>query len=701
VIGARAGRRCLAGVAAAIAFSGGVTPAVVAQAQTTAAGGPTLVLVAQDAWVPTGGVFTMRFRIDGIGARSTAGLNVTLTLHDPVTTRSAFDDTLSTTKPVLPSTLGTTISVPFDGLAVDTDGNRVFSVALQTPADQAADRLAARRPDGGVYPLEVQLRDADDLRVDGLVTHVVVANVTPGSVEAGAPTLAAARPLDVAWVWPIATDPAYLPDGTPDPAVLEQLAANGRLGRQAATIDSLADVPLTLAPSPETIDAWQTIARQRPDLASGVAALLRAASRTEVLSGPFVPLDLPALTAADLEGSFDSEFTRGTTTLDRVLGTRLDPRSALPGPIDQHTAQILRQRGIDRLVVDDPSVLSPAAETFTPAHPYTVQATPGDDSTAMTVVVADAGIQRLLTGAEPPALRAAHVLAALAIIEREQPGLTRGVAIVNPSRWDAPQGFVDALASGLRKNPFVRPTTLDGLIADVPVADGTPRTFQARTSTGTAPVTAKEFGLGYVSLGAITNLFGPGDVRVVRGERALFSSLASAWQTAGGRAKARALLAAIGTSADDFLSRIRIPSSTTVTITSSRAEIPITFRNDTGQKVSVHVQLESDKLLFPDGNERDLELPPRSTTAKFTVETRSSGTFPVIITVTTADKIPIQSTQLRVRSTFVSGVGIFLTVGAILFLALWWGWDIRKRRRAKANANGPDGPRPVVAPAQA
>jgi len=366
---------------------------------------------------------------------------------------------------------------------------------------------------------------------------------------------------------------------------------------------------------------------------------------------------------------------------------------------------VLRQRGVDRLVIDDPGTLSTTTETFTPAHPYTVQATPGDDSTAMTVVVADAGIQRLLSSDEPPALRAAHVLAALAFIEREQPGLTRGVTIVNPGKWDAPQALLDALAAGLRKNPFLHATTVDGLIADVPVAEDTARTFQTRTSTSGAPVTAKEFGLGYIGLGAVTNLLGPADARVVRGERSLFSSLSSAWQTAGGRVKARALLTAIGTSANDFLSRIRIPSSTTVTITSSRAEIPITFRNDTDQKVKVHVTLESDKLLFPDGNERDLELPPRSTTARFTVETRSSGTFPVIITVTTADNIPIQSTELRVRSTFVSGVGIFLTVAAILFLALWWGWDIRKRRRAKASAGGgpggPDGPRPVVAPAQA
>jgi hypothetical protein len=688
-----------------IAVVGATTSASLGQTQTTTTGGPDLVLVGQDAWVPTGGVFTMRLRVDGATAPTT-GLNLTLTLHDPVTTRVAFDDSLNPGGR-LTSTIPGTISAPFDSLALDAEGNRVFSVALQTATEQSADRLAARRPEGGVYPLEVQLRNADDERVDGFVTHLVVANLVPGSIEAGAPTLAASRPLDVAWVWPLASEPAYLPDGVPDPAVVEELAPTGRLGRQAAAIDALVDFPVTLAPSPETLDAWLGLVHQRPDLAAGITAVQRAAGRHEILAGPFVPLDLPALTAAGLDGSFDSEFTRGTTTLDRVLGTRLDPRTALPGPVDQHSAQVLRQHGVDRLVLDDPSALSPATETFTPAHPYTVQVTPGDDSTAMTVVVADAGIQRLLAGDEPPALLAAHVLAALAFIEREQPSLTRGVVIVNPPKWDAPQAMLDALTTGLRKNPFVRATTVDGLIADVPVADAPARTFPARASTTSAPVTQREFGSGYANLGAISNLLTPTDPRVERGERALFSSLAAAWQTQAGRVKARQLLESIGTSAKDFLARIRIPSSTTLTITSSRAEIPITFRNDTDQTVSVHVTLASDKLLFPDGNERDLDLPPRTTTVRFTVETRNSGTFPVDITVTTADSIPIQSTQLRVRSTFVSGVGIFLTVAAVLFLALWWGWDIRKRRRRAANAEAgggdpvDDGPRPVTAPAQA
>jgi hypothetical protein len=41
----------------------------------------------------------------------------------------------------------------------------------------------------------------------------------------------------------------------------------------------------------------------------------------------------------------------------------------------------------------------------------------------------------------------------------------------------------------------------------------------------------------------------------------------------------------------------------------------------------------------------------------------------------------------------VSGVGIFLTVGAIVFLAIWWGWDIRRRHKRKQAT--PTTPRPV------
>ena len=163
------------------------------------------------------------------------------------------------------------------------------------------------------------------------------------------------------------------------------------------------------------------------------------------------------------------------------------------------------------------------------------------------------------------------------------------------------------------------------------------------------------------------------------------------WANPAGRARARALLTSIGTSVNGFLAQVRVQPRSTVTITSSKAEIPIGFQNTSDQPLTVHLKLESDRLLFPDGAERDVLLPAhRSTTVRVAVETRGSGTSPVLMTVTTPDGLPIGGpTRITVRSTFVSGVGVFLTVGAIVFLALWWGWDIRRRRKRRAQQQQP------------
>jgi hypothetical protein len=64
----------------------------------------------------------------------------------------------------------------------------------------------------------------------------------------------------------------------------------------------------------------------------------------------------------------------------------------------------------------------------------------------------------------------------------------------------------------------------------------------------------------------------------------------------------------------------------------------------------------------------------------------------VTMTVTTAGGLPIgepNGTIIKVRSSFVSGVGVFLTVGAIVFLVLWWGWDIHRRRKKRAREQHP------------
>jgi len=646
---------------------------------------PALTLIGQSAWTPTDGELQLRMRADGIPP----GVTLALTTHEQVRSRSSFDAGLTG------GSLGSTIDftpLPFDDLPIDATGARVLTI----PLAELNARLNTRVSGSGVFPLEVEVRDADRA-LTHFVTHVVVADVgVNGALNVG-------QPLRVAWVWPLQADPAFLADGTTEPAVAAELLPSGRIGRQAAALATNADVPVTLAPSPDTLTAWATLAAEEPASAFGVEALRSALPRNQVLAGTYVPVDLPSLIDNGFAGAINGELQTGVTALEDFFAVLPDVSTALPGPLDLPALAALRNAFQRRLVVRG-SALVPSDEPFTPAHPTTVLADPNDDSTAMTVAASDEAIEQLLTTDDPPALRAATVLAALAVIAGEQPNRTRGVAIVNPARWDAPAELVAALLAGLRGNPLVTPVTVDGLFSQVPMATVGDDPDAARVVRTLAPVTppappvtVQEYTRASVERDAVASLFPSTDARVINGDRALLASLSSAWTNPAGRRSARALLDGIGASVDGFLTRIRVPEQSTVTLTSGTAEIPITFANDTGQPVRVRIRLESTRLLFPDGNELVVELPPKNHTERIRVETRGPGTFPLVVDVATEGGLPIQTTKLSVRSSVVSGVGIVLMVGALAFLALWWGWDIHRRRKRRVRDDAVGATTPVPA----
>jgi Family of unknown function (DUF6049) len=674
--------RTIAGCGFAVAIALAAAAPVPAAAQALSGAAPALVLAGQSPWVPLGGIFTMRLQ----GTNVSPGSTVAITVHDAVDSRTAFDQSVS--GGALPPTRDL-VRVPYDTLPADpATGDRVVALPV---ADLTT---------GGVYPLEVDLRDAAGESVSNFVTHAVVAQLTADG------HLAVGVPLDVAWVWPLASEPAYLGTGPgPNPATVTDLAPSGRLGRQAAQLGADTDVPVTLAPSAETLDAWETLSLKFGELAPGVSSLRAAAQRDQVLAGPFVPLDLPSVLASGLGGVIDDELGRGVTTLEQFFGTHLDPSVALPGPLDATSLRLLEVASVRQLVVPAAS-LTPADEKFTPAHPYKLQGA-ADDTASVSVLASDGGFERFLTGDDPPALRAAHLLSGLALVAFEQPSVTRGVTFVNPPKWDADDTFVAATLAGLRENPLLQPLTVSDLFAAVPTATAGGAPDGAEVVRGltpysppAAPVTRATYDRASTDQQQLQALVGVGDPRAVRGDRALASSTAAAWANPRGRKQARSLLAAIGTTLDqartELTSQVAVQPRTTVTITSSRAQIPIGLKNLSDHQVTVHVALESDRLLFPDGAERDVTLPARrNTTVRVAVETRSSGRSPMQVTVTTAGGLavtPPGGLRIIVRSSFVSGVGVFLTVGAVVFLAVWWGWDIRRRRKGRGGSK----PRPTV-----
>jgi Family of unknown function (DUF6049) len=265
----------------------------------------------------------------------------------------------------------------------------------------------------------------------------------------------------------------------------------------------------------------------------------------------------------------------------------------------------------------------------------------------------------------------------------------RVVTIVNPDDFDPSTVLYTALLTGLRNNPYVQPVSAaQAFDALDPEVSGPTREVQERQLVNApsadalvSPTAYRDQRIRLNSFGALTRA---GDPAVGLADRSLLASVSSAWPLDAGRARASAHLRTVDTVVNQFVSLIEVPDPKSITLTSRSGSIPLTFRNATGDVVRLRAALSSDKVFFPEGSVIDLELPPRSSTVQVAVETRTSGTFPINLEVTSVDGVlSISQRRLEVRSTFVSTVGFVLMGSAVLFLAVWWGFDLRRRRRRR------------------
>ncbi len=657
----------IAAFVAALAGSGVRLAAAAGPAPTVPPDVPSrLALVSQDAWTVLGGTFHACLQIAELGP----GEQLLVAVHQSVPTRSSFDSQQS--GPVL-----TQVVLPVDALPTSTAGCRSVAIPLSAAAGAFAGQLAV--PGEGVYPLDVELRDNQETGLARFVSYLVAVAAGPG----GQPTPLTNK-LGVAWVWPLATRPGLNPDGSINATTAAAVDPAGTLGRQVAELAAHPTVPVTLAPSPETLDSWSTLARTDPGAALG-AGTLRAAQQAgpdQVIGGPYVPIDLPSLLHGGLGSAADAEAAQGQTSIDRFFGAHVDERTALALPADGESIDRLRSQGVDQVVVTA-SAAAAGHSRLTSTSPFSLEPSANLTATGPVAAVADDdALAATLTAPGAPALRAQRFLAGLALTALEAPGVSRADVVVNPDGYDGAAALVDAVLTGLTNNPWLAPTTLANAFSTSAAGDDV-RALAPYTPPE-PPVSAGAYGATGNRLLSFGSLVAPADVRLLRGERFLLSSVSSAWAEAGGSAAAHAQLAAVNATITTFLAGIQIPAPGTITLTARSGAVPITFRNDTGQPIRVLVTLSSHKLDFPAGSSQTIALPTRSTTIRFEVRSRTSGTFPLAMSVHSADgSLLIAEGRFKVRSTVVSSVGLALAVGAGVFLIGWWALDFLHRRRRR------------------
>jgi hypothetical protein len=637
-----------------------------------------VVLRGQPAWSSLGDDVQLR-----LGIRSAdPALEVNAVVHSGVSSRIAFERTINGER--LGSTI-TSLAQPVAALPV-LGADRILTLPLQDPAaPRDPNRIRLTIPGSGpagVFPVEIELRTADSGEVlSSFVTHLVAVR------RAAAGTAPSPTRLQVAWLWHVAASPSTTATGAPSAAFAASLGPTGRLGHVTQSIEQLGGVPVTLVPNPETVAGALGLTGNAA--ASAFLSGLREAAATSasVLSGPFTTIDGPALLHDGLDDATATQLAVGRETLERDLRAAVDNTIAAPQPLDAAMLDRLRTvAGTTRLVVD-PRALTDAepADQYTPARPFRLDSSAGSfGALEVNRMTSDLLVRR---GAD--ALRAQQVLAGLTVVALEQPNRSRGVVIDTPKLWDARPDRAGAVLAGLRDNPVLVGARLTDIFDSVPAAtvDDKPYVRElADGPTGRSPVTTPEYRRARTRVDALASMIGTDDPLVARVRHELYVTPANDVPRTG-PVVSDARLATIRAEVASVSDKIIAPPSRTFRLTSRRASVPLSIENATDQRVRVRIRLTSQKLEVPDGAERIVELPPGNTTTQFDVESRASGTFPVLVTVSSPDgRLALQRSRYTIRSAFVSGVGVFLAVGAGLFLAIWWLMHWRRSRRSGAPA---------------
>lgn len=627
---------------------------------------PPLHLVGQTTWVAEDQPFDVALRV-------TAGLpvdgTVEITLYGAVTSRETL--VLGAADPSSLGAIRDTLSIPT--ALVPQGENGAYRLRLAT--DGSAAGLPVSAP--GVYPVAIAVAGPDGVAGEPLVTFLVR---TPE--DAGATALATAVVL------PIHAAPSYPPDGPP--VVGEGLRRLVEV--RSGLLERYPQVPLTVVPTPETLDA---LAQADPDL---LGTLREAVADRHVVAGTYVRLDLAAWAADnELTGALEDQFEAGARALRRTLGRRTDQRT-WAGQGNPTTAAIdaLADAGIDRALFRQEAV-TPIDGEAPVTEPVVVTGVTGQSIDA---VLADPAVRAHVNGTVDPVLMAHRALADLALLAAppDDGGVATddgdaGVAVELAANRPLPAAFLNTLLQGLALGGPLRPVTLAALFDTDPAGEpgpepgpsvgGGPAAGQDLSAYGRNLAVTRQTVRGYATFA------GRADPLVADLQRRLLVSGALELP----EVQRGAYLSAVSQDIRSRTAEVRITDDETVTLTSRSGNIPVTIHNDTGGPVDVVLAFDSDnKLEFPDGATRRLSLAEGPNQIEVPVVARTSGSFPLRITATSPDGVlTVGRARLTVRSTVVSGVGLVLSIGAGLVLVGWWArhWHSTRRNRRLIARNQP------------
>jgi Family of unknown function (DUF6049) len=602
---------------------------------------PSIELVDQTTWVQSGDRFEVSARV----AAAPAGAALRLVVHDRLQSRSGeagFRDTLDGDLGGIERTL------PAEPLPASGSGSGTFSTGFVVGGDGQG--LDGR----GVYPVEVQLVDPEDnVLATPVVTYLMYL------FESDTPAFV---PLAVAVIVEVGGPPILQPDGSvrPTPATVQ------RAQERANLVAAARDVPFTVAPQAETLDG---LADAGGAGRAAVDSLVKATADRPVLGRPYTDVDLEALQQSGLTTEADEQVNAGAAAIRYRFGREPVPGIWLSGPtLGGDGAHEAANLGFDRAIVPPSAVETSAV----PDAPVTL------DDGAPRAMVSDPDLAAHLRG-DDSVVDAQRFLAELTIMWFERPAIPRAVVVRVPGDADIDPSTVARALDGLTDGEAVQAATIDEVF-DVPADPSGP------TAVSLVPheVTDELSGIAAPLRRARRGVTGVAGTVASADGGSLTRSLLLATGTATPEAQRPTYVERVNTELGSLSGAVVLPDQFRITLTSRTSTVPVNITNTLNQPLNVRIEFDSGQLEFLDGDIVTRELQPGVTRLDVRVRALTSGAFPMGITVRSPDSsIELDRTTFDIRSTAVTGVGFVLSIGAGLFLAVWWARHWRSSRRSR------------------
>lgn len=612
----------VAGLGASVGTSNQPAAAITAQAAGSDGDQPSIRIMDQSTFVPADGSFDVVVDLELPPSFEASGGSpfLSVTFFGRLSSERAVEEPPT-------EALKRTPAIAIDRAPRTQAGDLRLSIPIRS-ASRFDDQDRVLLPEPGVYPVTVELRDADG-PLASVRTHLV-----RQPIETADEPSEDSAPLEVAILLNLTTaegltapeaavllaeHPSLPITAVLDPGVMTQLRSDPAIA--AALAEALNGRPVLTTP---TIDLDPSalaeigqgdlyLAAAEADRQALLALGLQPADGIALLSSPLTPAGLDLLlgqgvgTVLDLgdqllgsgivgTGNGSIDLIRPNRDLDEALGGGGGAPQAGSGP---HRAnQVLARLTLRRELDDRPVVLGGSAIGVDPA----------------------------------PAL--ASFLGSLS-----QPGAPRPVPL-------------SAIDAGPRLRPAEQPTQDLGPVADIVTRIQERLTTYASFNRSGGPVPA-EYRQRLV--GALTLQRNPED-------------------------RVRALEVIAGQLDDDF-DAIHIHQPQPVTLAARSASIPLVIENNASGPRHVILRFRGDRVTSADDG-RLLRIEPGTQSIDIEVEARSLGVSPLEVMVWTPDgSVPLADARFEIRSTAVPGLGLLVSLSALALLGVWWVVDHRKRRR--------------------